>query len=367
MGPVHHARPVREEEIEDDPGPEPVGEDRRAGVAFAHREHVPERLRREDPLPDRQEVADTLAKSHLHSLRIDHGAARRRLGQGAEDAHRLGASPVEPEALEPLGEGEERPRHAAHRRAERRRARRGGRPAAAERGLSDRHAMVDRREREPEWQALPAEIGGPHVLREEEGRRLGGAGELVRHRLPELLAEQSPDEGNDQALGQRAVVAIALVHAQHEPAPVLQHGLREAGRPLGRRARGLGAQHQDGPRLHRLPRAQDGVDRIAPLERVVVPVEGGRVRHPDDGNAAESERELRRRLVGRRAVHLDEHRGLPGQARVEPGLDGRGNVGQRRARARRDQPHGDVGRADPRELDDDVFGEIDRVHGRLSP
>ena len=123
----------------------------------------------------------------------------------------------------------------------------------------------------------------------------------------------------------------------------------------------------DGPRLRRLPRAQDRVDRIAPLERVVAPVEGGRMRHAHDGKAAESERELRRRLVGRRAVHVDEHRGLPGQARVEPGSDGRGDVGERRARARRDQPHGDVGRADPLELDDDVFGEIDRVHGRLSP
>jgi len=113
--------------------------------------------------------------------------------------------------------------------------------------------------------------------------------------------------------------------------------------------------------------AQDRVDRIAPLERVVVPVEGGGMRHPHDGKAAESERELCRRLVGRRAVHLDEHRGLPGQARVEPGLDGRGDVGERRSRARRDEPHRDVGGADPRELDDDVFGEIDRVHGRLSP
>ena len=57
----------------------------------------------------------------------------------------------------------------------------------------------------------------------------------------------------------------------------------------------------------------------------------------------------------------------PGQARVEPGLDGRGDAGQRRPGPAVTSPDRDVGRADPRELGHDVFGEIDRVHGRLSP
>ena len=298
------------------------------------------------------------------------GAARR----AARAARRRSRTGSEPRTVEPVGSRTAR----RARRAPRPRGPPCGRAARARRGAATARrpsaacptgtprsiAAIG----QPERRALPAEIGAPrHPARGRRRRPRAEQANSSASGCRSCRPNRPRMNGVDEALGQRAVVAIALVDRRARArSSSLSDGLRQAAPASpGGAARGLRAQHHDGPRLAPPgPTRSTRAHRVAPVERAVARRRArARVRHVHHRESPRPSASCAGDLVGRAPVHVhDAPRTGPRSRAVEARPDRRGDAGERRRSDPTWQAHHEVGRADPLELRPDI-----RRRGRPFP
>ena len=354
--PVHHARPVGEEEVVDDPGPEPVGEDGRAGA------------RPRSPRARRPSVSGARIRSQIGrrsrtpwrkptSIRSGSTAPppAERLGQRRRRS-RTGSEPRR---------SSQRPRSARRARTaprprgppsapSGRRARRGDGPAAAERAP----VRPRRHGRSPRAGARTASPAGRDRCprRPARGRRTPPAPEHANSSAigcAELPAEQPAHEGRRPGSGSACRRSdCAGTRRSTSPQPSFSTGSARPPGHSGGVPGGLGAQHQRWPAPAPPARAAGRCGpRRSTRARRRPASRAGAVRHPHDaaGRRAPS--------ASCAAASSDAARSTctstadcPARRASSPARMAAATSASAGARARRGQPHRDVGGADPREL-----------------
>ena len=136
----------------------------------------------------------------------------------------------------------------------------------SEEGLAGLEAAAKRLRGHPDVNAKAGYIAVPDVLLEVMVNQPAGKGEVAADRLADALSVERPGQGVDHAVGNGAVILVALVIGRNEIEPSFQDWANQQVNPFGGNAAQVGVHHRAGPGSEPL-RQQENHPKGAALTR----------------------------------------------------------------------------------------------------